>query len=61
MVQVHDGARSYEINGRVETMVRWLVRNEPRINRLPKVQVTFDCAGQQVSAEVKQREQIRRG
>ena len=60
-MQVRDGSREYEVNGRVETMVRWLVKNEPRISRPSKVQVTFDCAGQQVSAEVKQREQIRRG
>ena len=57
-MQVRDGSREYEVNGRVETMVRWLVKNEGRVNRPSKVQVTFDCAGKQVSAEVKRRERI---
>ena len=57
-MQVRDGARSYEVNGRVETMVRWLVKNGDRISRPSKVQVTFDCSDRQVSAEIKRRERI---
>jgi len=57
-VQVRDGRQTYELKGRVETMVRWLARNEARITGPAKLQVTFDCAGKTVSAEVKRRERI---
>jgi len=57
-MHVQDGRQAYELRGRVEALVRWLVRNEERITQPAKVQVTFDCAGGQVSAEVKQREQV---
>jgi len=57
-VQVQDGRRKYELTGRVETMVRWLARNEARITGASKLQVTFDCAGKTVSAEVRERERV---
>ena len=57
-MQVQDGRRSYELRGRVEALVRWVVQNEERITRPTKVQVTFDCAGKTVSAEVRERERV---
>ena len=57
-MQVLDGDRRYELRGRVAGIVRWLAENEGRLTQPRRVQVTFDCAGSSVSAEVKQREQV---
>ena len=57
-MHVQDGRQAYELRGRVEALVRWLVRNEERITQPAKVQVTFDCAGPVVNAQLSEREQV---
>jgi hypothetical protein len=41
--------------------MRWLVANAERVTRPQKIQLTFDCAGSSVSAEVKERERVEPG
>lgn len=57
-IQMQDGSRDVELNGRVAVMVRWLAANAQRITRPDKVQVVFDCAGTTVSAAVTERERV---
>lgn len=41
-------------------IVRWLLQAGVQVVMPEKVQVTFDCAGSNVSVEVRQREQLQR-
>jgi len=45
-------------NGRVAKIVRWLIDNQERVSRPERVQLTFDCAGRSVEAELKEREKV---
>jgi len=39
-------------------MVLWVLTQAERLVALDRVQVTFDCAGSTVSAEVRERERV---
>jgi hypothetical protein len=57
-VKVVDNGREYNPTGRVELLVRWLCQQMARVSGPEKVQVTFDCAGQRASVEVKERSSV---
>ena len=44
--------------GRTASIIHWLVTNVERVERPEKVQLTFDCAGRAVIAELKEREKV---
>jgi hypothetical protein len=43
---------------RTSNIIAWLMANVERIEKPNKVQVTFDCAGRSVVAELKEREKV---
>lgn len=55
---VENDGRRYELRGRVAQMVHWLSTRADRLMESPKISITFDCAGQTVSAEIKERERV---
>ena len=57
MILEIDGKR-IEIDGRVATLVRWLVARRGKVTAPDKIQIAFNCAGSSVSAEVKERERV---
>jgi len=58
VVMVQEGKRSHKLEGRLAMMVTWLVRRAERVTAPDNIQVTFNCAGSRVSAEVKERESV---
>ena len=47
-MRVTDGHSSYEIDGRVAVMVRWLAERAERLSGHQKVKIEFNCAGSRV-------------
>ena len=37
--------QSHELRGRAAAIARWLAANAERLNSLPQVKLTFNCAG----------------
>jgi len=52
------GNERISLEGRAETIVRWIVGRLAEIEEPEKVGLTFDCAGSAVSVEVKKRERV---
>jgi len=61
MLRLVDDSTEVTVTGRVAMIMRWLVANAERVTRPQKIQLTFDCAGSSVSAEVKERERVEPG
>lgn len=45
---------------RVDKMIEWLRRHEAKLNEYEKVQITFNCAGDMISGDLKQMFHIER-
>ncbi len=43
------------LGGRIAKIIRWLVENRDNIENQAKMTITFDCAGESVTPEVKVR------
>jgi hypothetical protein len=59
MLRLVDDSSETVMTGRVATIMRWLAANVERVTLPQKIQITFDCAGASVSAEVKERERVK--
>ena len=55
-----DAGKQITLDGRIAAIVRWLIARRQRLEAPVKMRMTFDCAGQSVSAEVSEREQVDR-
>lgn len=57
-MQVQFDDLSVNVSERVIKMIRWLLLRHDRIAVSDRLQITFDCAGSTVSAEVRERELV---
>lgn len=48
MLTVIVDGRQHQVNGRVSTMIRWLVEREADLARRDKVKIEMNCAGPRV-------------
>ncbi len=48
----------FNVSDRVMAMIQWLLLRHDRVTQAERLQLTFDCAGGRVSAEVKERETL---
>lgn len=56
MILICDG-EEYQIQGRVATIISWLISREDRVSAPASVQLIFNCSGNRdVSVEIKERE-----
>jgi flagellar biosynthesis regulator FlaF len=51
MLRVNDGEVTYELRGRVASIIRWLVRNADKINR-GSGRIRFAFGGQDLKATI---------
>ena len=59
MLTILDGDKQgITVDGRIAAIVRWLISRRHKVEAPNRVQLTFDCAGQSVSAETREREQV---
>lgn len=55
MIIVRDGERRIEIQpGRLAALIRWLIEHREKFEELEKVQLVFDCAGQQAKIAIRE-------
>ena len=45
---------THQVDGRIETIVRWLLHQREAIAKIGNGQLTFDLAGTQVDASIRQ-------
>lgn len=58
-IRVLDGqSKEYQVGLRVWKMIRYLLECRHDITRPKKVAITFDCAGESVSVEIKERQKL---
>jgi hypothetical protein len=55
MIEVLDNDETIRVGGRAARLIHFLARQAERINKPEKMQITFDCAGNSFSVELKER------
>ena len=57
MIVVRDNEQ-VRVDGRIAQMIAWLLARCERVSASNNIAITFNCAGPNVSAEVKERERL---
>lgn len=58
MIVIDDDRRTEIPPGRLAALIRWLIDHRDKFEDLEKVQLLFDCAGQQAKVSIKERLEI---